>query len=303
MTAAVLATLAVSTAGWAAPPSVPTVRANVPPHAGLALQHRDSALSTKVQSCQASHFLFHLKTDKASYSTGETVQISLSIRNTGPPCSGLSGNGPCVDRAIVSTASGQAVWVSNPGVYACPAQEPQTIPSGSRDSDSFSWTQDECSALGSQCTNEQVPPGEYSVVGEWDVSEPAVQSKPVKITIASPLGNGPPLFSHAPRHLSKVAKTITVTEADEGHHYTLHKGGSLIVELSDPNLTWTEPTSSNQAVLERTSGLSGSTAKATFLAVSSGNATVNAMGYPNCSPTVGCPEYILEFMVSVTVSS
>jgi len=100
-----------------------------------------------------------------------------------------------------------------------------------------------------------------------------------------------------------VTKTITVTEADEGHHYTLHRGDSLVVELSGLDLTWTEPSSSNQAVLERTSGSSGTTAKATLLAASSGNATVNAMGYPNCSPLGGCPQYILEFMVNITVKS
>jgi len=251
-----------------------------------------------MQSCDASHFILRVKTDKATYSIGETVHIALTIMNKGPSCVGTLESGPCVDGATVSNSSGQVVWVSNPGPLPCPISEPETVPHGWSDSDSASWSQKECPALGSQCTNDQVPPGKYSVVGKWGVSDPAVQSKPVKITVASSPGQGRFLFS--PAH---VAKTITVTEADNGHHYVLHKGDSLVVELSGLNLIWTEPSSSNETVLDRMSGSSGTAAKATFLAASIGSATVNAMGYPNCSPPGGCPEYILGFMVSITVRS
>jgi len=136
-----------------------------------------------MQSCEASQFILRLKTDTAIYSIGETVQITMSIRNKGQSCLGILETGPCVDGATVSNSSGQVVWVSNPGPLPCPISEPETVPHGWHDSDSASWSQKECPALGSQCTNDQVPPGKYSVAGKWGVSEPPVQSKPVKITI------------------------------------------------------------------------------------------------------------------------
>jgi len=143
----------------------------------------ESSASSTVQSCEPSRFILRVTTNKATYSIGETVQITMSIRNKGQSCLGTLESGPCVDGDTVSNSSSQVVWVSNLGPYACPASEPETVPHGWKDSDSESWSQNECPALGSQCTNTQVSPGRYSVVGKWDVSEPAVQSRLVKITI------------------------------------------------------------------------------------------------------------------------
>jgi len=139
--------------------------------------------SSATQACEPSNFLLHVKTNKATYSIGNTVQITLSIKNKGQSCLGIVESGLCVDGATVSNSSGQVVWVSNLGVFSCPVSQPGTVPRGWNDSDSVSWSQKECPALGSQCTNTQVPPGGYSVVGHWGVSDPAVQSRPVKITI------------------------------------------------------------------------------------------------------------------------
>jgi hypothetical protein len=96
---------------------------------------------------------------------------------------------------------------------------------------------------------------------------------------------------------------MSVTQADQGRHYTLQKGGSFTVELSRPNLNWTMPRSSNQAVLKRASGWSGTSAKAVFIAASRGNAEVSALGRPVCTGSGACPQFILEFEVRVFVSS
>jgi hypothetical protein len=97
-----------------------------------------------------------------------------------------------------------------------------------------------------------------------------------------------------------ASRTIVVTQADTGHSYRLHKGDLLDVQLTEPSgVIWTEPASSNQAVLQRTGGSSGTTATGTFVAGSHGKAQVTALGTPNC--TVVCPDFIVAFEVSVTV--
>jgi hypothetical protein len=94
-----------------------------------------------------------------------------------------------------------------------------------------------------------------------------------------------------------ASRTITVTLADSGHNYRLHRGDLLDVQLTGSSgVIWTEPASSNQAVLQRTGGSSGT---GTFVAGSHGKAQVTALGTPNCSEV--CPTYIVEFQVNVSV--
>ena len=95
-------------------------------------------------------------------------------------------------------------------------------------------------------------------------------------------------------------RTITVTQADNGRTYRLHKGDGLDVQLTGPSdFIWTEPASSNQTVLQRTGGSSGAPATGTFVARSPGKAQVTARATPNCSGA--CPTLILAFEVNVTV--
>ena len=98
--------------------------------------------------------------------------------------------------------------------------------------------------------------------------------------------------------------TFTVTEADSGKSYTLHRGDRLVVQLSGSSLDWTEPASSNDAVLHRTSGSVGTdgSAQATFSANAQGQADVTSTGDPPCrksSPPCMAPSML--FQVSVTV--
>ena len=120
--------------------------------------------------CDASQFVVRLGTDKAAYTSGQTVHITLSITNTGRPCSGFEGSGPCFDAAEATNGSGNVVWAANLGPYACPALIVRSLPSGWNDSDQLNWAQDECPSLGTQCTHSQVLPGNYSIIGSWYVA-------------------------------------------------------------------------------------------------------------------------------------
>jgi hypothetical protein len=102
------------------------------------------------------------------------------------------------------------------------------------------------------------------------------------------------------RRAATPSRTITVTRADSGQSYRLHPGDGLDVQLSGPSdVIWTEPTSSNQSVLHRTVGSSGTRATGIFVAKLRGKAQVTALGSPNCS--ANCPQFLIAFQVSVVV--
>lgn len=95
-------------------------------------------------------------------------------------------------------------------------------------------------------------------------------------------------------------RTVSVTMADNGHHYRLHAGDHLDVTLTGPgNDTWTEPATSESPILKRTGGSSGLTATGTFVAKTKGTAQVTATGMINCNPP--CPPPILLFQIKVSV--
>jgi hypothetical protein len=99
------------------------------------------------------------------------------------------------------------------------------------------------------------------------------------------------------------SRTISVTLADSGRSYTLRKGDRLDVQLSGPSgFTWTEPASSDQSVLHRTNGTSGTMATGTFVAKAKGKVEVTATGKPNCSASP-CPALLLLFQVKVSIVS
>jgi hypothetical protein len=94
--------------------------------------------------------------------------------------------------------------------------------------------------------------------------------------------------------------TTTVTEADSGRSYQLHRGDRLVVNLAGPAIyTWTEPASSNGAVLSRTSGSPGASAGAVFVAAAGGQAVVSATATPNCYPRCLPPTRLFQVNVSV----
>jgi len=156
-------------------------------------------------SCGASQFSLILTTNQTTYSIGQAVQIRASIRNDGPACTGLESAGPeepnCFGGVRATNQQGQVVWDSGAGTYdtptACPVALIQTVPSGWSATSQTTWAQDECpyatdgpgpGMTNPQCTQVQVPPGDYSLVADWAVSTDnsgESQSPPVTIAIAA----------------------------------------------------------------------------------------------------------------------
>ena len=156
-------------------------------------------------SCGPSQFSLILTTNQAKYSIGQAVQIRASIRNDGPACTGLESAGPeepnCFGGVRATNQQGQVAWDSGAGTYdtptACPVALIQTVPSGWSATSQTTWTQDECpyatdgpgpGMTNPQCTQVQVPPGDYSLVADWALSADnsgESQSPPVTIAIAA----------------------------------------------------------------------------------------------------------------------
>jgi len=136
------------------------------------------------QPCRASAFLVRASTGQTSYAIGEPVPMTVTISNTGPTCTGIEGSGPCDEGVAITGESDQLVWVSNPGPYACPAMVLESVPSSWRDSAQLTWSQVECPEPGAQCTQAQVPPGNYSLVASWTVGQTASRSPSLSITIS-----------------------------------------------------------------------------------------------------------------------
>jgi len=175
-----------------------------PPRAEVTTTTGSTPPTTIVQAaaCLPSQFAVVLATDHATYQTGHTVQITMSVRNDGPTCRGLdaASSGACgLGRLTASGESGQEVWDSdgNPygDSYACPDIGFQSVHAGWSTTVQFSWTQDECVSGASQgppqtnpeCPQTQVAPGTYSLVGFWNETLTVgaeSQSHPVTITIA-----------------------------------------------------------------------------------------------------------------------
>jgi len=151
-----------------------------------------------LQACDAANFTVRLSTNKKSYSSGEDVQITVSIANTGPPCTGVEDSGPCANSVTITDSSGREVWDSEASPYgeipiACPALVTETTPSGWNESDRILWDQDRCappSSLGTtspsgtnpECPMRQTPPGIYYLIAQWQTNQSS-KSAPVTITI------------------------------------------------------------------------------------------------------------------------
>lgn len=102
--------------------------------------------------------------------------------------------------------------------------------------------------------------------------------------------------------VTKPTRTVTVTLADNGHHYRLHKGDLLDVQLSGPSYAvWAEPSSSDSSVLQPSGGSSGSVATATFIAEARGTAKVTDTATLVC-PSVCAGPALPAFAVKVSVS-
>jgi hypothetical protein len=154
-------------------------------------------------------------------------------------------------------------------------------------------------------------PGEPGATTTTGKSSPGVTASPGSTVVGTPgtvKPSPPPGPTTVPPPTTSPPgpgpHTITVTEADSGKSYTLHRGDHMVVQLSGSSLDWTEPASSNDAVLHRTSGSVGAdgSAQATFSANAKGQADVTSTGDPPCrKSTPPCMAPSMLFQVSVTV--
>lgn len=110
-----------------------------------------------------------------------------------------------------------------------------------------------------------------------------------------------PRVAGASQRAANPGRTVVATLADNGHSYRLRTGDVFDVQLSGPSgFIWSEPASSNDAVLQRTGGSSCATATATFTALAKGKPQVMATGSPSCSEEA-CPTLLIAFRVTVSV--
>jgi len=200
---------------------------------------------------------------------GQTIAVE-------PPSTvaGVSGYTGTRGRSVVASFGGSVVPVTNTSTVTFDAYGSQTLPT----------------TLLLPCS------GSGSVV-----FSPQPTSKTAKsVTVTVTYGNITVNPSTSISAKLTPSRTVTVTQADSGHNYRLHKGDLLDVQLSGPSIyTWTEPASANQAVLQRTGGSPGAMATATFTAVARGKVEVTAIDNPDCYPQCLPPSRLFEVMVTV----
>jgi hypothetical protein len=138
--------------------------------------------------CTTSAFVPSVSTDRTSYAVGQPVTITTTVTNTGPSCTEDEQAGFTCPGAYVDDASGQLVWTSAPEPSTgCAARTgpPTVLPSGWSEQTQYLWQQDACTGGAGGCSHDQVPPGEYRVVGtNWSQA-----SAPVTVSI-TPAGPG-----------------------------------------------------------------------------------------------------------------
>jgi hypothetical protein len=233
---------------------------------------------TGVPTCSTQDVREVVSTSQQSYGPGIMVVTISSIRNTsGKICSVAIG--PTSPSLTVTNPKGVVVWnncYANDQPGACALYlVARTLKPGATYAKTFAWDQR------SGQPPARVPTGTYQLTTQFS-------------SIAG---------RHAVRFQLATAATprsITVTQADSGRRYTVHKGARLFIQLIGPaNFTWSEPVSSRETVLERSQGSSGDIATATFVARSAGQVRVTAIDNPNCYPQCLAPSLLFALTISV----
>ena len=240
--------------------------------------HNAYASSTGTSPCTTPAVRESLTTSQRRYGPGVVVVMTSLVRNISTKVCDV-GVGPTSPSITVTNSRGAVVWDScyahdRPGACAQYLVSKALNP-GATYARMVTWDQRSGRA------GTQVPPGTYHVTARFSAVA-GVHATRVQLTTApSP-------------------QTITVTQADSGQSVSLHEGDHLVVQLSGPAIyTWTEPVSSNGAVLARSTGSSGKAATASFVATLTGLVRVTASGNPNCYPQCLAPSRLFVLTVSV----
>jgi hypothetical protein len=204
--------------------------------------------------------------------------MTASIHNTSTQTCSVA-IGATSPSFIVDNSSGVEVWSNCGGAgefRACALYLMlETLQPGGTYTKTATWDQ----RSGAMAT--RVPVGVYELTAHFDVVTGQASTKFNLTALAPP-------------------RIIHVTLADSGHSYSLSRGTRLVVQLSGPTIyIWTEPVSSNPAVLKGTGGSSGSAATATFVAEMTGKARVTAVGSATCSPLCLMPSRLFTLSASV----
>jgi hypothetical protein len=205
--------------------------------------------------------------------------MTASIHNTSTKSCSV-GVGPTSPSLVVDNSSGVEVWSNCGGAgefHACALYLMlETLQPGATYTKTATWDQ-RSGALAAR-----VPAGVYELTANFD-------------------GVSSQASTHFTLSASNPPRLIHVTQADSGHRYSMTRGARLSVQLSGTAIyVWTEPVSSNPAVLKRTGGSTGESATAAFVAQAKGNARVTAVGNPTCYPQCLMASRLFTFTVSVT---
>ncbi|HVA69804.1 MAG TPA: hypothetical protein VNF08_00560 [Acidimicrobiales bacterium] len=217
-------------------------------------------------------------TNETSYGPGSVVRMSASLHNTSSQTCSIAV-GATSPSLIVKNASGVEEWSTcgaTGGLQACALYLMlETLQPGGTYTRTATWDQH------SSASATRAPPGVYRLSVHFNGVTGQASTK-FNLTALTP------------------PRTVTVTEADSGHRYSLTRGTRLVVQLSGPAIyTWTEPVSSNPAVLKRTVSSSANPAITTFIAQKKGVARVTAVGNPKCYPQCLMPSRVFTIIVSV----
>jgi hypothetical protein len=204
--------------------------------------------------------------------------MSASIHNTSPRTCSIAV-GAISPSLIVKNSSGAVVWSTCGGagdLHACALYLMlETLQPGGTYTRTATWDQRSGAAAA------RVPTGVYELTVNINGLTGQASTKFNLTALTSP-------------------RTINVTLADSGRNYSLTRGARLVVQLSGPAIyTWTEPVSSNPAVLKRTVVSSANPAITTFIAEKTGKARVTAVGNPNCYPLCLMPSRLFTIIASV----
>lgn len=217
-------------------------------------------------------------TNRQSYGLGVAVTMTATIHNTSTSSCTIAV-GEISPSFNVTNAQGVPEWTSC-GALAHPAGCPQFLVNQSL-----------------------APSGTYTGTATWDQRSDATSTRVLSgaYTLTTRF-NGIALQTTASFQLTSATKTkpVTVSEANSGQNYTLRAGTRLVARLSGPSIyTWSEPVSSNHAVLQRLEGTSGSSSLTSFVAKSKGQARVTATGTPKCYPQCLAPSRLFSIKVTV----
>ena len=121
------------------------------------------------------------------------------------------------------------------------------------------------------------------------------QARPKATTSSTATARAEPTPAPQPAH-------VTITAADSGKTFTLHRIDTATLSLTDGH-RWDAPTVKGSSVrLEPTTTPTSRGGQVwTVRPIATGTSDISATGGANCAPTEACPMYAILFDVTITV--